>query len=108
MTTSINVFTPALKAAEADLFKYLNTSCFLVISHDGYWGRGDSVEKAARVCVKEGASRARTATVLLILGDQTPEIDKAGYVVRDAGSHNIKVIERIRLGALIPKVKGKL
>jgi hypothetical protein len=108
MTTPINVFTPALKAAEADLFKYLNTSCFLVISHDGYWGRGDAVDKAAQVCVREGASRAKSATVLLILGDQTPEIDKAGYVVRDAGSHNINVIERIRLGALIPNQGGKL
>jgi|ERR1039458_4159854 hypothetical protein len=97
------VFTPALKAAQDDLQKYLEASCYLVISHDGYWGRGDTVDEGDRNCVKQGASRSGSASVLLILGDKTAEINEADYVIRDAGSHSNTVIEKIRLGSLIPK-----
>jgi hypothetical protein len=96
-------FTPALQAAEEDLFKYMNTHCFLVVSHDGYWGRGSTVEEAAEKCVDEGGRRQNSASVLLIVGDKTPEVNGHGYIIRDAGSHNITVIERVRLGALIRK-----
>ena len=42
------VFTPAMEAVRGDLLKYLETSCYLVISHDGYWGRGETAETAER------------------------------------------------------------
>jgi hypothetical protein len=96
-------FTPALQAAEDDLRKHLNASCYLVISHNGYWGRGKDVEEAAKNCIKEGASRSHNASVLLIVGDTTAEVNSHGYIIRAAGSHNIRVISRVRLGALLPK-----
>jgi hypothetical protein len=101
--TQQKVFTPALEAARNDLLKYLEASCYLVISHDGYWGRGDTIDQGARNCLKQGAARSGSASVLLILGDETAEINEAGYVIRDAGSHSITVIGRIRLGSLIRK-----
>jgi hypothetical protein len=100
---SASPFTPGLQAVKDDLFKYLQVSCFLVISHDGYWGRGKTVEEAASVCAREGASRTHPASVLLIVGDETAEVNEGGYVVRDAGSYNITVIGRIKLGALLHK-----
>ena len=102
--TQRKVFTPALKKVQKDLLKYLEASCYLVISHDWYWARGTSIEEGARNCVKQGAKRSGSASVLLILGDETAEINEAGYVIRDTGSHSITVIERIRLGALISKI----
>jgi hypothetical protein len=102
-TSAISVFSAALKSVQDDRLNYLATFSFLVVSHDGYWGRGETIEAAAKTCSREGASRNSTASVLLILGDKTPEINQAGYVIRDAGSHSIKIIERIRLGALIGK-----
>ena len=96
-------FTPALQAAQDDLHKYLNASCYLVISHDGYWARGKEVVEAAKECVEEGASRSHDASVLLIIGDTAAEVNNHGYIIREAGSHNIKVISRVRLGALLPK-----
>jgi hypothetical protein len=101
--TQQKVFTLALKRAQRDLLRYLEASCYLVISHDGYWGRGDTVDQGARNCLKQGASRSGSASVLLILGDETAEINEAGSVIRDAGSHSITVIERIRLGSLLRK-----
>jgi hypothetical protein len=101
--TQHNIFTPALKRVERDLFSYLESSCYLVVSHDGYWGRGDSVEDGTRSCLKQGASRKGTASVLLILGDETAEINEAGYIIRDAGSHSITVLARIKLGSLLRK-----
>jgi len=101
--TQRKVFTPALKKVQKDLLKYLEASCYLVISHDGYWGRGNTIDKGARNCFKQGASRSESASVLLILGDETAEINEAGYVIRDAGSHSITIIDRIRLGSLISK-----
>lgn len=101
--TKSSPFSPALQAAQEDLFNYVQHSCFLVISHDGYWARGKSVKEAARNCAKEGARRANPCSVLLLLGDETAEVDRNGYIIRDAGSHNITVIERVRLGALIRK-----
>ena len=98
-----SAFTPALQEARDDLRKYVNSSCFLVMSHNGYWGRGDTVEKAAQQCIGHGGTRSSMATVLLILGDKTAEIDRYGSVIRDAGSHNITVLERVRLGALMMK-----
>jgi hypothetical protein len=98
------VFTPALKAAQDDMREYLEASCYLVISHDGYWGRADTVDEGARNCVKQGASRSGSASVLLVLGDKTAEINEAGYVIRDAGSHSITVIEKIRLGSLAGRI----
>ena len=105
MTETKSVFTAALQAAQEDLFKYVQHSCFLVVSHDGCWGRGKNVEEAARICVEQGASRQTAATVLFILGDESAEVSKSGLILRDAGSHNITVIERVRLGALIPNRK---
>jgi hypothetical protein len=99
--TKSSPFTPALQAAQGDVFHYVQHSCFLVISHDGYWARGKSVEETARNCAKEGARKANTCSVLLILGDETAEVNENGYIIRNPGSHNITVIERIRLGALI-------
>ncbi len=98
-----SVFAPALEAVRGDLLKYLDAFCYLVVSHDWYWGRGDTVEKAARTCLSQGASRKAPATVLLILGDATAEVNQGGNIIRDAGSHRITVIERIRLGALVSK-----
>ncbi len=95
------VFTPALEAARNDLRKYLEASSFLVLSHDGHWGRGDTVEEAARNCVKAGAHRSGSASVLLVLGDETAEVNEAGYIIHDPGSHSIKVLERIKLSSLI-------
>ena len=100
----IKYLTSALKKAQKDLLKYLEASCYLVISHNGYWARGETIDQGARNCVKQGAKRSGSASVLLILGDETAEINDAGYVIRDAGSHSITVIERIRLGALISKI----
>ena len=76
--TPQKVFTPALKAAWNELLKYLEDLCYLVISHDGYWGRGDTIDKGARNCVKQGARRCGSASVLLILGDETAEVNEAG------------------------------
>jgi hypothetical protein len=101
--TQQKVFTPALEAALNDLLKYLEASCYLVISHDGYWGRGNTIDQGARNCLKQGASRSASCSVLLVLGDETAEISEAGYVVRDSGSHSITVIGRTRLGSLIRK-----
>jgi hypothetical protein len=101
--TQQKVFTPGLEAAQNDLRKYLEASCYLVISHDGYWGRGDTIDQGGRNCAKQGASRSGSASVLLVLGDETAEINEAGYVIRDAGSHSITVIDKVRLGALISK-----
>jgi len=100
--TQQKVFTPALEAARNDLLKYLEASCYLVISHDGYWGRGNTIDQGAR-CAKQGASRSGSASVLLILGDEAAEINEAGYVIRDAGSHSITIIQRTRLGSLLRK-----
>ncbi len=100
-----SVFTPALKRAENDLLKYLESSCYLVVSHDGYWGRAETVEKGARNCLKQGASRKGTASVLLVLGDETAEINEAGYIIRDAGSHSVTVIEQIKLGSLVKNIR---
>jgi hypothetical protein len=94
------VYTPASGTARSDLLEYLEASCYLVISHDGHWGRGDTVEKAAQACIKAGAHRSKFASVLLILGDETAELNAAGYIIRDAGSHSIKVLERIKLSSL--------
>ena len=102
--TQQKVFTAALKKVQKDLLKYVEASCYLVVSHDWYWARGESIEEGARNCVKQGASGSGSASVLLILGDETAEINEAGYVIRDAGSHSITVIERIRLGSLISKI----
>jgi hypothetical protein len=98
-----SAFTPALEAVRGDLLKYIEASCYLVVSHDGYWGRGDTADKAALTCLNQGASRTALATVLLILGDETAEISQGGNIIRDAGSQKITVIERVRLGALILK-----
>jgi hypothetical protein len=98
------VFTPALKAAQVELRKCLEATCYLVISHDGYWGRGDTVDEGARNCVKQGASRSGSASVLLVLGDKTGEINEAGYVIREARSHSITVIEKIRLGSVVGRI----
>jgi hypothetical protein len=100
---SAKVFTPALQAAQDDLNKFINASCFLVVSHDGYWGRGKEVEEAAKQCIEEGGCRTGNASVFLIIGDTTAEVNSYGYIIREAGSYNITVISHIKLGALLPK-----
>ncbi len=100
-TKTRRVFTPALEAARGDLLKYLEAFCYLVISHDGHWGRGDTIEEAVGICIKAGAHRSRSASVLLVLGNETAEVNKAGYVIREGGSHSIKLLECIRLSSLI-------
>ena len=99
-TKTRRVFTPALEAARDELLKYLEAFCFLVISHDGHWGRSDTIKKAARVCIKAGAQRSTLASVLIVLGDETAEVNGAGYSIRDAGSQSVKLFERIKLSSL--------
>lgn len=66
----------------------------------GYWGAGLTVEAAAKKCLDAGASRRDKASLRLILGDDKPEVDSNGFLLRDQGSESIYMGMGFKLGDL--------
>ena len=73
--------------------------CFLVLVL-GYWGRGDTLKKAAFQCKANGAKNTERAVAFLIVGDDTATVDSMGCIVRDVGSENITIGAGFKLGQL--------
>lgn len=66
----------------------------------GYWGRGKTIDEAAKNCLKQGAGRKDFAVLSLVIGDDTPEVDSQGWTIREQGSEN-NVISKTTLGKLL-------
>lgn len=77
----------------------INKRAFVVMVL-GYWGAGTTVEAAAKKCIDAGASRRDKASLRLILGDDKPEVDGHGYLVREQGSECIYMGMGFKLGDL--------
>ena len=69
-------------------FRYLAVSFG---SGGGYWGRGGTIAEAARQIRKEGARATEKCALFLILGDDNPSVNGAGYICREQGSQNFKL-----------------
>ena len=84
------VFTPSLEAARDDLFKYIDTNCYIAIG-PGYWARGVSPGHAARMARKEGGISKDKVSIYLVLGDKTAEVNEGARIITEAGAH----VERV-------------
>lgn len=84
----------------------LQVRSFIVLTL-GYWGRGKSVAEAAKECRKNGAQKSQAAVVKMIIGDETPEVDRDGYLIHDAGSECYDVLWNVKLGALMAAEPNK-
>ena len=73
---------------------------FLVLSL-GYWGRGADLATAAKACKAAGAFNIHPAIALLIIGDDSAEVNETGSVVREPGSVSISLGHFPRLSLLI-------
>ncbi len=57
----------------------------------GYSGRRETITEAARNVTKEGARTKDKCVLFLILGDDEPNVNGAGYICRAPGSRNFKL-----------------
>jgi len=71
----------------------------------GYWGRGATIKEAAFKCKSQGASVNERAIIRLILGDDKPEVNGSGSMLREQGSVNVIIGNGFKLGALL-KLEG--
>ena len=67
----------------------------------GYWGRGETLRKAAEACRKEGGRPKDRAIARLVLGDDKPGVTDGGYMVRSGDSEIIVLGNGFKLGALL-------
>lgn len=55
-----------------------------IITANGYWGRGKTVAEAAEACRKSGAPRTFKACLTIVINDETPEVNEAGYLITES------------------------
>jgi len=87
--------------------------CFIVMTSNGYWGRGQTLMDAALACKKAGARADNYCVASLVVGDDEPEVDGYGFICHGGkekqGSKLISIGLFKRLGSLYfnPKVTAK-
>jgi hypothetical protein len=57
---------------------------FIITTNSGHWGRGKTIAEAAKTALKAGGRRTDRATVTLVINDETPEVNKSGYLITDS------------------------
>ena len=79
---------------------YMKKQAFLVLVM-GYWGRGETLKKAAEACRKVGGQPKDRAIARLVLGDDKPGVTDGGYMERSGNSEMIVIGNGFKLGALL-------
>lgn len=74
---------------------------FILITNDGHWARGESVEQAAKLLKKLGSSKA-IVYGFVVINDSKPIVDGSGFLVTNAEAININLG---KLGSLAGLVK---
>ena len=67
----------------------------------GYWGRGETLKKAAEACKKVGGQPKDRAIARLVIGDDKPGVTDGGYMERDADSEMIVIGSGFKLRDLL-------
>jgi hypothetical protein len=78
----------------------MKKQAFLVLVQ-GYWGRGETLRKAAEACRKAGGQPKDRAIARLVLGDDKPAVTDGGYMERSGDSEMIVIGNGFKLGALL-------
>jgi hypothetical protein len=84
----------------ADSWNFNRNKQAFVVMVLGYWGSGQTVRGAAQKCIDVGASRTEKASLRLVIGDDKPEVDGNGYLLRDRDSACIYMGMGYTLGQL--------
>lgn len=79
-----------------------NTSnhSFVLMSDNGYWARGDTLQEARDNIIKEGARKSNRVAVKLVLNDKTPYVDGGGYI-NGASAASIVDIGTFKIGGIL-------
>jgi hypothetical protein len=67
----------------------------------GYWGRGDTLKKAAEACRKVGGQGKDRAIARLVIGDDKPGVTDGGYMERSGDSEMIVLGNGFKLRDLL-------
>ena len=67
----------------------------------GYWGRGNTLKKAAEACRKSGGQVKDRAIVRLVIGDDNPIVTPTGYIERDSYTELVIIGNGFKLGHLL-------
>jgi hypothetical protein len=75
---------------------------FVVTTYCGHWGRGKTPAEAAKTAIKAGARKTSGANLLLVVNDETPEVNSSGMLITEGESIMFRIGQIRTLGALIP------
>jgi hypothetical protein len=68
----------------------MNKKSFMVLVM-GYWGRGETLKKAAEECKRVGGQGKDRAIARLVIGDAKPALTDGAYMERDGNSEMIVI-----------------
>lgn len=74
---------------------------FVVYTNCGHWGRGNTLEAAAKKAYDAGASKTSRASAVLVLNDATPEVNQGGSVISESDSEQLSLGVVGTIGSII-------
>lgn len=69
----------------------LGKRTFVVVTNCGHWGRGNTLEAAAIAAHKVGARKTSKAFVVLVVNDDTPEVNQGGCIISNSDSDQFNI-----------------
>ena len=78
---------------------------YIVMTKDTF-GIGPTARKAAKNCEEAGAARGDWSALYLIIGDEQPNVDDRGCIIRDRGSEKIMIGCGYKLRTLTDSAEG--
>lgn len=74
---------------------------FVVLTGCGHWGRGATLTEAAAKAYKAGAGKREWARAVLVLNDDTPEVNQGGRIISNSDSAQLNLGAVGTVGALM-------